>query len=78
MARFILDVANLTAEQIKEVYKIIDTDEFLPKKVCTIICIDETNENQFHDFDPTIGDSPMNNKLSETQIENYNKFLESL
>jgi hypothetical protein len=67
MARFILDVANLKKEDIKYICQVIERDSTLSKLICTINCIDETNENQFY----TQFDNGETNELSKTQIQNF-------
>ncbi len=67
MARFILDVANCNENDIKKVLNLVETT-FLSSTVCRIACIDETNENQFHDS--------MEDQLSTKQIDNFKKSLE--
>lgn len=64
MARFILDVANLKSTEIKHILEIVERDSTLSKLICNIVCIDETNKNQFHEQTEL-------NTLSKTQIENF-------
>jgi hypothetical protein len=69
MARFILDVANLMPHQIKQLQDEIFDKTLVRNCIATMNCIDETNDNQFHqDFDE--GDT---NELSAEQIENFKK-----
>ena len=71
MPRFILDVANTKYDGD------LDTKAFM-KELCdrfgnyfvSVVCIDKTNDNQFHD-------DAEENKLSKTQIQNYNNYLEA-
>jgi len=62
--RFILDIANKTNPK-HECQKIID---FLSNEIATIHCIDETNNNQFHNEEEK-------NILSEEQIRKYNNTM---
>jgi hypothetical protein len=70
MPRFILDVANTKYEGD------LDTKAFM-EELCdkfgnhflSVICVDKTNDNQFHD-------DAKKNKLSKEQIQNYNNYLE--
>jgi hypothetical protein len=72
MPRFILDVANTKFEGD------LDTKEFM-KELCdkfgnhilSVVCIDKTNDNQFHD-------DAEENKLSNSQIQNYNEYLKGV
>lgn len=72
MPRFILDVANTKYEGD------LDTKAFM-EELCerfgnhflSVVCIDKTNDNQFHDDDYT------KNKLTKEQIQNYNDYLRS-
>jgi hypothetical protein len=72
MPRFILDVANTKYEGD------LDTKAFM-EELCerfgnhflSVVCIDKTNDNQFHDDDYT------KNKLTKEQIQNYNNYLRS-
>lgn len=73
MPRFILDVANTKFEGD------LNTKEFMEelcekfgKHFISIVCIDKTNENQFYDDDYS------KNKLSKTQIKNYNDYLKGV
>jgi hypothetical protein len=71
MPRFILDVANTEWEGQ------VDTKAFM-KDLCdkygnyflSVVCIDKTNDNQFHD-------DSLKNKLSKKQIKVYNDYLEN-
>ena len=70
MPRFILDVANTKYEGD------LDTKAFM-EELCekfgnhflSVVCVDKTNDNQFHD-------DAKKNKLSKEQIQNYNNYLE--
>jgi hypothetical protein len=70
MPRFILDVANTKHEGD------LDTKAFM-EELCerfgnhflSVVCIDKTNDSQFHDDDYT------KNKLTKEQIQNYNNYL---
>jgi hypothetical protein len=72
MPRFILDVANTKYDGD------LDTKAFM-EELCerfgnhflSVVCIDKTNDNQFHDDDYT------KNKLTKEQIQNYNNYLRS-
>jgi hypothetical protein len=72
MPRFILDVANTKFEGD------LDTKVFM-EELCekfgnhflSVVCVDKTNDNQFHDDDYT------KNKLTKEQIQNYNDYLRS-
>jgi hypothetical protein len=68
MARFILDVANLMPHQIKKLQDEIFNSTIASNCIGTIICIDETNTNQFYSFEN--GES---NELTKEQIEEFNK-----
>ncbi len=65
MARFIIDIANLSEIEIDNFMEEL-TDK--TNKVITIYCIEKTNDNQFHERN-------YRNRLSEKQIQNYNKQL---
>ena len=70
MPRFILDVANTKGDGD------LDTKAFM-EELCerfgnhflSVVCVDKTNDNQFHDDDYT------KNKLTKEQIQNYNDYL---
>jgi len=72
MPRFILDVANTKFEGD------LDTKVFM-EELCekfgnhflSVVCVDKTNDSQFHDDDYT------KNKLTKEQIQNYNDYLRS-
>ena len=70
MARFIIDVANVNDKDIKALC--ITLSEIVGEKhdygIASAVCIDPTNDNQFHD-DAT------KNKLSAKQLKNYTKSL---
>jgi len=67
MARFILDVANLMPHQIKQLQDEIFDKTLVSKCIATMHCIDETNNNQFHnEFE-----NGETNELSAEQIEYY-------
>ena len=67
MARFILDVANLSEKQIDSVMnELIHNTPIVSDGISTIVCVDNTNGNQFYD------DCKKNN-LSEKQINNFNQ-----
>ena len=78
MARFILDVMT---EDIERVLDVIDRDKFLSSGVTTIVCIDETNDNQFYHHDTfmrggkRVVHTPMMNQISDKQIKEFNEFL---
>ena len=65
MARFIIDIANLSDIEIDNFMEEL-TDN--TNKIITIHCIEKTNDNQFHERN-------YRNRLSEKQIQNYNKQL---
>lgn len=65
MARFIVDVANLKPEQIKK-FAIAVGDIEIGDGIISAVCIDETNDNQFHD-------TPSKNYLSKEQINTFKK-----
>ena len=71
MARFIVDVANIDADKVKEINElIVDSlnENELTNGLITSICIDPSNKNQFHeDKDKNI--------LSEEQINNFTLIL---
>lgn len=66
MARFILDVANLKPSEIKYIQEVIDRDTTLSELICTIVCIDETNEGQFYD-----NNGLKSNRITNKQINNF-------
>lgn len=67
MARFILDVANLTETEIEEVIsEVVSSIEMIGHGVITMNCIDSTNKNQFHTSDDGV------NNLTEAQINTHN------
>ncbi len=52
MARFILDIANLSDEQIlNAMHTVQDT---FSDTVCSICCIDKSNDGQFYSDDETL------------------------
>jgi hypothetical protein len=65
MARFIIDIANLSEIEIDNFMEEL-TDN--TNKIITINCIEKTNDNQFHEENHR-------NRLSEKQIQNYNKLI---
>lgn len=71
MARFVLDVANLTPRQIEKVKKQILNTKIAGAGVSTINCIDETNENQFYPIEDI--NSGKTNEFSQAQIETFKK-----
>lgn len=74
MARFILDIANLLPQQIKEVQQAVLNADIVHKSVATIYCIDETNENQFYsDEDLEKGNT---NNLTDSQIQNFKEICD--
>ena len=63
--RYILDIAELTNSPATFSKDFMDEFcETMCDHVITIVCIDETNDNQFHD-DPT------KNTLSDEQLQRY-------
>lgn len=70
MARFILDVGNLKEDRIWKFVKDLFDTEIIKYETATIHCIDETNENQFHNDD-------RKNRLSKKQIETYNTMMDT-
>ena len=75
MARFILDVANLMPHQIKQLQDdIFDRVLIVRNSVATMHCIDETNENQFHnEFE-----NCESNELTHEQIEKFNSICNNV
>jgi len=66
MARFILDVANISEDTCNAVMNaIMEEVPIVAKGISTLHCIDKTNSNQFYD-------DPNRNKLSQSQIDSYN------
>ena len=76
MARFILDVADadyrMDANKIDKICKTM-SEELLDSPLFTIVCIDDTTDNQFYIDD--LGYKFTDNKLSKKQIDNYNNYL---
>jgi hypothetical protein len=73
MPRFILDIANTEFEGDLDTKAFMnDLCEKYGNHILSIVCIDKTNENQFHDEDYR------KNKLSKTQIKNYNDYLKGV
>ena len=70
MARFILDIANLSKEEIKQVLVDVTNTYAELNKVAGICCIDETNSNQFHN-------EGFKNNLSNRQLKNYGRLITS-
>ena len=71
MARFILDVANLTEEEVdKVVSEVCSNLEYEGFPLVTIRCIDTSNDNQFH------SDGSGTNVLTEAQINSHNTFCD--
>lgn len=73
MARFILDVGNLTPHQIEKLQQEIFDTNIVSKSIATMNCIDESNNNQFYSMDEEDIESGYTNSLSIEQIENFNK-----
>lgn len=72
MARFILDVGNLTKIQIQKVMQEVMATDTVSKNMAVIDCIDETNENQLYSaYD--VEQMGVTNELSQEQIENFSK-----
>ena len=72
MARFILDVNSknsyeMSKKQIGEICKSIN-EKLLNGEIFRIVCIDKTTDNQFYETESK-------NRLSNKQIDNYNKYL---
>ena len=72
MARFILDVNSknsyeMSEKQIDEICKSIN-EKLLNGEIFRIVCIDKTTDNQFYE-------TQSKNRLSNKQIDNYNKHL---
>lgn len=63
MARFILDIANLSDEQILNAMNTVQ-DTF-SDTVCSICCIDKSNEGQFYSDDEIYA-------LTDKQIQKFN------
>lgn len=74
MARFILDVANLMPHLIEKLQDEIFSTNIVSKSIATMICIDESNTNQFFSMDEEDIENGFTNSLSQEQIENFNKF----
>jgi len=79
MARFILDVMINSDENVQEIIckvlkEVIEDCEVVASTVSTITVIDETNTAQFYSRDGKF--TPLMNKLTKQQIENYNAELE--
>lgn len=73
MPRFILDVANTRFDGDLDTKAFMnDLCEKYGNHFVSIVCIDKSNENQFHDDDYT------KNKLSKEQIQSYNNYLRSV
>jgi len=72
MPRFILDIANTKFKGD------LNTKAFM-EELCekygnhfvSIVCIDETNDNQFYD-------ESIKNRLSKNQVKNYNDYLRGI
>ena len=77
MARFILDVVDdkykMDIKQVDKICKAM-SEELFDGLSFIIVCIDDTTDNQFYIDDEH--SKYTDNKLSEKQIDNYNKFLE--
>lgn len=72
MARFIVDVANVKKEDIKSINAAITNGitEYTQYRIVTANCIDETNDNQFMEFDE---DNNLNAKqILETFVDSSN------
>jgi len=70
MARFILDVASENGSLSDKQYnEIVDNFyKYFKGEIATLVCIDKTNNCQFYE-------KASKNKLSKTQIKNYEKEL---
>jgi len=71
MARFIVDVANVDNDAIKDVINLMVTTLDNNKKssgIITVHCIDETNTNQFYD--------KTNDHSNELTLEQIQRFKE--
>jgi len=68
MARFVLDIANLSEQETEDIMLRILNDEVISKTVVTISCIDTTNDNQFHE-------DGADNVFSERQIEKFRELM---
>lgn len=66
MARFVMDIANLSHVECEDVLAVLGN--YYNDKVISIRCIDETNENQFYA-------NGHNNVLSDEQIENFRQIV---
>ena len=77
MARFILDIANLSKEEIEKFTKdLIENNKMVSSGVSTLYCIDETNNAQHHHFEGADSNqSPMMNLITKKQIKNHKKIL---
>ena len=66
--RYILDIADMTDSPTTYSKEFMDElCETMGDHVITIVCIDETNDNQFHN-DPT------KNTLTDTQLQRYSDY----
>jgi len=77
MARFILDVASLSEKEITEILSIVENKTYFKSKARNIVCIDESNDNQFNiqfKFN-TSGDTKVWNGITEQQVENHKQLL---
>ena len=70
MARFVLDIANLSKEEISEAMEGIIVKFSKEQMIVSIRCIDETNENQFYE-------TGSYNVLSDRQIESFRRQVEN-
>jgi hypothetical protein len=72
MPRFILDIANTKFDGDLNTKAFMENlCEKYGNHILSIVCIDKTNENQFHE-------DYSKNKLSKSQIKNYNDYLKGL
>mgnify|MGYP000026351715 FL=1 len=66
--RYILDIAQTNETPANYAKKFMqDFCETMEDHIVTIVCIDETNDNQFHN-DPT------KNTLTDTQLQRYSDY----
>ncbi len=66
--RYILDIADPTGAHAKEFME--EICETMADHIITIVCIDETNTNQFHD-------DSAKNTLTDAQLQRYTDYCHS-
>jgi hypothetical protein len=78
MARFILDVASLSEKEITEILSIVENKTYFKSKARNIVCIDESNDNQFNiqiKFNKNDGETKVWNGITEQQVKNHKQLL---